>query len=401
MPDLEDGESIEMQGSGSKPYVLKNVGGVYSCTCPAWRNQSVGHRTAHLQAPPQAPRRRRRGGPRRRRTPARPARTRPPPATKRRCPGSCWPRSWDNATDLSGWWMSEKLDGVRAYWDGKQFLSRQGNLFHAPDWFVPALPDQAARRRTLDRTARSSSAPSASSAGRTRAISGRKSASSSSTPPPDAAASRTASSLSNALATAKAKYARPHEHELCKDRPPPPELARVESLGGEGLMLRQPGSKYEAGRSSTLLKVKTFHDAEARVIGHQPGAGRHKGRLGALVVDLPNGTQFSVGTGFSDAERDTPADRPDHHLPLPGTLRRRRAALPQLRRRPRRAVTRCATLVTDGVDTGRTHPSTFLINATPEMKCDAPAPKARSPPLAFPPPVTSRLIRNNRNFRSY
>ena len=41
MPDLQDGESIEMRGSGSKPYVLKNVGGVYSCSCPAWRNQSL------------------------------------------------------------------------------------------------------------------------------------------------------------------------------------------------------------------------------------------------------------------------------------------------------------------------------------------------------------------------
>src|ERR1700752_2765973 len=41
MPDLQDGESIEMQGSGSKPYVLKNVGGVYSCSCPSWRNQSI------------------------------------------------------------------------------------------------------------------------------------------------------------------------------------------------------------------------------------------------------------------------------------------------------------------------------------------------------------------------
>ena len=41
MPDLEDGESVEMPGSGSKPYVLKNVGGVYSCSCPAWGNQSL------------------------------------------------------------------------------------------------------------------------------------------------------------------------------------------------------------------------------------------------------------------------------------------------------------------------------------------------------------------------
>jgi DNA ligase-1 len=84
------------------------------------------------------------------------------------------------------------------------------------------------------------------------------------------------------------------------------ELARVEALGGEGLMLRQPGSLYEAGRSSTLLKVKTFHDAEARVVEHLPGAGRHKGRLGALSVELPDGTSFSVGTGFSDAQRASP-----------------------------------------------------------------------------------------------
>ncbi len=84
------------------------------------------------------------------------------------------------------------------------------------------------------------------------------------------------------------------------------ELARIEALGGEGLMLRQPGSRYEAGRSSTLLKVKTFHDAEARVIDHQAGKGRHKGRLGALVVELADGTRFSVGTGFSDAQRESP-----------------------------------------------------------------------------------------------
>ncbi len=65
------------------------------------------------------------------------------------------------------------------------------------------------------------------------------------------------------------------------------ELQRVLALGGEGLMLREPGSHYEPGRSSTLLKVKQFHDAEAAVIGHLPGGGRHKGRLGALEVQPP------------------------------------------------------------------------------------------------------------------
>jgi DNA ligase-1 len=84
------------------------------------------------------------------------------------------------------------------------------------------------------------------------------------------------------------------------------ELGRVEALGGEGLMLRQPGSRYEVGRSTTLLKVKTFHDAEARVVAHTAGEGRHKGRVGALVVEMADGKRFSVGTGLSDQDRRTP-----------------------------------------------------------------------------------------------
>jgi DNA ligase-1 len=71
-------------------------------------------------------------------------------------------------------------------------------------------------------------------------------------------------------------------------------------------MLRRAGSRYEAGRSATLLKVKRFLDAEARVLGHQEGAGRHKGRLGALLVETADGTTFAVGTGFSDVERSSP-----------------------------------------------------------------------------------------------
>jgi len=70
--------------------------------------------------------------------------------------------------------------------------------------------------------------------------------------------------------------------------------------------LRQPGSKYEFGRSETLLKVKRFLDAEARVIGYQPGKGKHSGKLGALMVELEDGTKFSLGTGFTDQQRESP-----------------------------------------------------------------------------------------------
>jgi len=63
---------------------------------------------------------------------------------------------------------------------------------------------------------------------------------------------------------------------------------------------------YVGSRSSSLLKVKTFSDAEAVVIAHEKGKGKHKNRLGALAVQNADGIQFSVGTGLSDKERENP-----------------------------------------------------------------------------------------------
>lgn len=309
MADLADGESVEMKGSGAKPYVLKNSGGVYSCTCPAWRNQSIGiekRSCKHLRklrgdaaeeervgnALPQKPVKKVTGdgddevG------------TEPPVLLA---------ESWDNAQDLSGWWMSEKLDGVRAYWDGKQFLSRQGNLYHAPDWFVEGLPevpldgelwlDRKAFQRTVSIVRRQDKsehwktirfvifdAPQAAKLFEDRV-----------------------GFLKEEAPRWRNSYVEILEHKLCANlNHLRTELVRVETLGGEGLMLREPGSAYVAGRSTSLLKVKTFHDAEAEVIGHEPGKGRHAGRMGALSVRLPNGKVFSVGTGFSDKQREAP-----------------------------------------------------------------------------------------------
>jgi DNA ligase 1 len=306
MPDLADGGSVEMKGSSSKPYILKNSGGVYSCSCPAWRNQSTAiekRSCKHLRKlRGEAAEEARIGD----------ALPQKPTRSSNKEEGDSEPplllaESWDNAQDLSGWWMSEKLDGVRAYWDGRQFLSRQGNLYHAPDWFVEGLPnvpldgelwiDRKAFQRTVSIVRRQDKsehwrtvrfvifdAPQAASHFEERI-----------------------EFLHDQVPSWQNTFVTIHDHLLCQDLDHlRHELQRIESLGGEGLMLRQPASAYTAGRSSTLLKVKTFHDAEAEVIGHEPGKGRHQGRLGALSVKLPNGKVFSVGTGFSDKQRTTP-----------------------------------------------------------------------------------------------
>ena len=83
-------------------------------------------------------------------------------------------------------------------------------------------------------------------------------------------------------------------------------LAQVVQAGGEGLMLHRADALYESGRSDTLLKLKPWLDAEAVVIAHLPGKGKYQGQLGALLVRAPDGREFRLGTGFSDAQRREP-----------------------------------------------------------------------------------------------
>lgn len=318
MPELEEGESVEMQGSAALPYILANTGGVLSCTCPAWRNQSapIERRTCkHLRkyCGDEAEAERLGGEIPTRTVSVRKLKTASSSGateteTTTAGPPILLAHSWDNEVDLTGWWMSEKLDGVRAYWDGKQFISRQGNQYMAPDWFTEDLPTDMhldgelwLARKAFQRAV---------------SIVRRQDKNDNwkeilflvfDAPQVDDVFEARVALVHETLGDLRPKYARPHEHERCKSIDHlKEELRRVEDLGGEGLMLRKPASRYEVGRSFTLLKVKSFHDAEARVMEHLPGAGRHKGRLGALSVELADGTHFSVGTGFSDHERDNP-----------------------------------------------------------------------------------------------
>jgi len=83
-------------------------------------------------------------------------------------------------------------------------------------------------------------------------------------------------------------------------------LKKVLKKGGEGVMLRKAGSVYETCRSDTLLKVKYFHDEEAKVLGSEKGKGRCWNMMGKINCVLPNGINFKIGTGFTDKDRKNP-----------------------------------------------------------------------------------------------
>ena len=316
-PGLADGASVQVKGSSST-YTLSRKGNVYMCSCPAWKNQGspIDRRTCkHLRGYLGDDRETQRAGaavPSRaagaQTSPSPPAgRTRVAATKKETAPPILLAHKWEVDHDPTGWWMSEKLDGVRAYWDGKAFVSRLGNRFFAPDWFVADLPadtldgelwvDRKKFQKTIS-IVRSGDAGHEWREVRYVVFDA---------PNAKGAFEKRAAHAQQVLERAAAPHARWHEHVTCTGvEHLRRELQRVEALGGEGLMLRQPGSMYVVGRSTTLLKVKTFQDAEARVVGHAPGAGKHKGRVGALVVELADGTRFNVGTGLSDAEREAP-----------------------------------------------------------------------------------------------
>ena len=214
---------------------------------------------------------------------------------------------WDQRVEIKGWWMSEKLDGVRGYWTGKKLISRQGNPFNTPEWFTRNFPSTPLDGELWTEREQFQELVS---------IVRRESAGTDwekvhyfvfDAPEIEGGFEKRLDFARRWFLEHPNLFAEVLEHQICKSEEHLREkLKEIDSLGGEGLMLRKPDSPYTVGRSHDLLKVKTYEDAEATVIKYLPGSGKHTGRLGSILVGLPNGIQFAIGTGFSDKERDNP-----------------------------------------------------------------------------------------------
>ena len=210
--------------------------------------------------------------------------------------------------DPRGYLVSEKLDGVRAWWDGTRLRFRSGLPVLAPHWFLSHLPAASldgelwlgrGRFEELSGTVRRTAAVDEAwrqvrymtfdLRGDPRPFEHR------------------AAALAHLVAQAGRPYLQAAPQERLADRA---ALRRrfdeVVRSGGEGLMLHRADAHWRAGRSDALLKLKPTSDAEAMVVGHVPGQGRHQGRLGALQVRTAEGVEFLLGTGLSDAERARP-----------------------------------------------------------------------------------------------
>lgn len=229
-------------------------------------------------------------------------------ADAERAPALQLPRLAPAGIEPAGYLVSEKFDGVRAFWDGRVLRLRSGRVLTPPAWFVARLPAEpldgelwlgrgrfdalaASVRRTVPVEAEwrelrylvfdlpASGGPFAERAERLKHLVGRI-------------------GWDQLVAVEQWQLGSAAELQA--------KLDAVIGAGGEGLVLHRADALWVGGRSDALLKLKPQDDAEAVVIGHLPGKGRHTGRLGALRVRTPDGREFRLGSGFSDAERDTP-----------------------------------------------------------------------------------------------
>ena len=218
-----------------------------------------------------------------------------------------------DAGDLSPWLVSEKLDGVRARWDGHRLLTRNGDPIDAPRWFTAGWPAQAldgelwiARgefQRISDLVRALKTDDDAWKPVRFMAFD----------LPGDAGRfAQRASRLRELVVRANAPQLGAIAQTHVGDRATlDARLRAVVAAGGEGLVLHRATAHYQGGRSDDLLKYTPADDAEARVVGYRPGKGKYAGMVGALLVVDASGRRFALGSGLSDAQRRNP--------PQPGT----------------------------------------------------------------------------------
>ncbi len=216
-------------------------------------------------------------------------------------------KTYNESHDVTGWLMSEKLDGMRAIWDGHILKSRQGNPISAPTWFLEALPpfeidgELWTKRNDFENIISivRQQTPDARWQDITYNI------------------FEVPNQLGGLLARLAIleNYLAEHPRTLLKVIPQTPvissrqlkaDLEKMTALGGEGLVVRKAETAYYQGRSNNDLKIKPYQDAECTVIAYKAGKGKYTGQTGALQCQLPSGLTFYIGSGLSDQQRESP-----------------------------------------------------------------------------------------------
>jgi len=209
--------------------------------------------------------------------------------------------------EISLYYISEKLDGMRGYWDGEQLFTRQGNLINSPIWFTqgwPTKPMDGELWIKPDSFQETISCVRKYIAGQCwqkvhfmifdlPKHGGRF-------------AERVQRMQNISLQTSSPYLKAIKQYKVSNLTELDNRLNQVINNKGEGLMLHLASAYYHIGRTASLLKLKKHQDGEAMVIEHISGRGKYQHMLGAIKVKTSEGIIFKIGSGFTEQERTTP-----------------------------------------------------------------------------------------------
>lgn len=216
-------------------------------------------------------------------------------------------RSYTGKEDIKGWVMSEKLDGIRGYWDGNHLLTRKGLPLHPPPWFIKNFPafelDGELWSKQGDFEFIQSVVLDAEPGPGWEKINYHI-----------FEVPNHKGTFFHRLDRAKEWFkSHPSTHVkvirqiLIQDRSDLDHFfLEVESRGGEGVIVKNPYMPYQTGRNAHVLKVKKARDMEGVVMGINKGKGKYENAMGSLTLKLENGVIFKLGTGFTDLVRNNP-----------------------------------------------------------------------------------------------
>lgn len=216
-------------------------------------------------------------------------------------------KSYDESVAVRGWLMSEKLDGVRAYWDGKKLISRGGKEFAVPKWFTKDFPPFAIDGELWSQRGDFEAISSITSQKKPHKGWKKITYNIFEVPHQKGGLLKRLEILQNYLKNNSNQYIHVIKQFTCKDKNHLKKfLKEVENKGGEGVVIRNPQAPYIAKRTAQALKVKRFRDSECKVLGYKKGKGKFQDRVGSIKCQLKNNKILFIGSGLSNKQRLNP-----------------------------------------------------------------------------------------------
>ncbi|KPZ70870.1 DNA ligase [Shewanella sp. P1-14-1] len=209
-------------------------------------------------------------------------------------------------TDVTQYLISEKLDGVRGYWDGNQMLSRSGRVMILPDWFTADFPKTALDGELWIKQGEFDAVSALARSSHSHHAEWKLVKYMIFDLPEHGGMFVERVKAMQQIALESRYIEAIEQQELVSTAQLMAQLDYVIENNGEGLMLHLKSGYYQIGRSQNIVKLKPKYDAEARVIGFNEGKGKFEGLMGSLKVEMPNGKQFNLGSGFSNELRRNP-----------------------------------------------------------------------------------------------